>query len=202
MEPPLSSELSGRSAFIDDSLRDSLLGKIWITPSISSTTRCTVTWRICSTVRSWTSSCSINRTTYRSRPRLAERTQSSLASFHLNASTEDHQCCVHRSTLFSRRFDIECVSSLACPNIPDHHRQRQDLIAHVDSTCNVRTTLVDADGAFHFQIGIGSPPRARSSIFVRNASLVAPSCASKSARSFCSVCTDEARSLVTIRELS
>ena len=60
---------------------------------------------------------------------------------------------------------------------PGHQRQRQDHHCRL-----VKTLLVDADGACHLQIGIGSPLRARSSIFVRNASLVAPSWAIKSAR--------------------
>ena len=70
------------------------------------------------------------------------------------------------------------------------------IIADVDSFCNVKTQLVDADGASSLRIGIGSPLRAKSSIFVRNASLVAPSSATKSAQSFCSVCKAKARSLV------
>ena len=41
-------------------------------------------------------------------------------------------------------------------------------MADVDSTCNVRTLLVDADGACCLQVGIGSPLRARWSIFMRN----------------------------------
>ena len=101
----------------------------------------------------------------------------------------------HRRSPFLRA-SVNFFPDVLTSSVSHHSRARTFLMtsanvkittADVDSTCNVRTLLVDANGACRLQIGIESPLRARSSIFVRNASLVAPSCASYASKSACLV---------------
>ena len=167
---------------------------IWTTPTVSvrdygvrrrgqSAPRCAAETR----------SCEISRTTSIDLVHdLRNATQSSPASCHLDATSRRSPFLLHQSIPFQtcrhrvcqKRNVLGLVTRIPERGILVTSANLKIIMADVDSTCNVRTLLVDADGACCLQIGIRSPLRARSSIFVRSASLVASSCATKSARSF------------------
>ena len=119
---------------------------LWTIPAISSTTRGTGTWTIL------LHSALLNALLWDQSHNfydLVHDLRNVLNNLRLAISTQPPKITVlaYMSQFLSRRVDIECASSLTCPNIPDHQRPRQALIADVDTTCNFRTLLVDADGA-------------------------------------------------------
>ena len=117
---------------------------------------------ICSTVRCRMRSCGINRTTSTISSLTCERIQSS-HDCRLDTTTEDRHSQVHQSIPFQtcchrvcrRRNILSLTTRILDRDFLITNANVKIIIADVDSTCNVRTLLVDWDQ--HFTILIIQP---------------------------------------------